>query len=244
MKPKDMTSRLKTSAGRILTRGLVLPLMLATAQAQTTNQQPSAKVTAETAAFTLIPETSGTGVWQTVLANTIKTANQKDLFIGASLEVGLYTLTAAKSKNLQTSTSLADAEVDVQVLVDGTVADPGPVVFGRRSQTLSATLEGAIANCLSLVTNVDGSVSIVVNTNCVTPEEIQLIIDSMDAATFNFVAPDVPVGVHTVAVQARIRTGTSVDTGTATAMATVGKGSMTAESVRLIRNANVVLDVP
>jgi len=65
--------------GGILAAGLILPV--ATAHGQS---QPSAKVTAKTANLVLLPETTGTGGWQTLLANTIKTPNQKDLFIGAS----------------------------------------------------------------------------------------------------------------------------------------------------------------
>jgi hypothetical protein len=240
---ENMNTKTKNSRmiGGIAALGLALSLAPVTGHAQ--NGLPSSKVTAKTSRVTLIPQTTGTSGWQTVLANTIKTANQKDLFVGASLEVGLFTLTQAKSKNLQTDTSLAEADVQVRVLVDGVEAEPGPVVFGRRSQTLSATLEGAIAGCLTLVTNLDGSVSIVVDPDCVTPETIQLILDTLDAASFNFVAIDVPVGVHTVSVQARIQTTTSVESGTATAEAVVGKGTMTVESVRLIKDPNVILDV-
>ena len=225
----------------LLALSLAWSLAATTASAQS---QPSAKVTAKTAAIVLLPLTNGTGGWQTILDNNIKTANLKDLFTGVSLEAGLFTRTQTKSKNLQADVSLAEAQVEVRVLVDGTVAEPGPVVFGRRSQTLSATLEGAIAGCLSLVTNLDGSTSIVVDTNCVAPETIELILDSTDAATFNFVSVDVPVGVHNVAVQARIRTDTSSQLGSAEALATVGKGSLTVESVRLIRDPHVTLDVP
>src|SRR6266487_241072 len=193
---ENMKPRNGGKIGGIAVTGLALSLALVTGHAQ--NGLPSSKVTAKTSRVALIPQTTGTSDWQTVLANTIKTANQKDLFIGASLEVGLFTLTQAKSKNLLTDTSFAEADVEVRVLVDGVEAEPGPVVFGRRSQTLSATLEGAIAGCLTIVTNTDGSLSIVVDPSCVTPEEIQLILDTMDAASFNFVAIDVPVGVHTV----------------------------------------------
>src|SRR2546427_380642 len=76
----------------ILALGLVLPMATAYGQSQ-----PSAKVTAKTANLVLLPETTGTGGWQTLLANTMKTANQKDLFIGASFEVGLYTRTLVRS---------------------------------------------------------------------------------------------------------------------------------------------------
>jgi len=225
--------------------GMLALSLLSIVPGQTTyaQSQPSAKVTAKTANVTLLPKTTGTGGWQTLLVNTIKTANQKDLFIGASFEVGLFTATKVTSKNLTPDTSTATANVQVRVLLDGNVVEPGQVVFGRRTQTLSATLEGAIGKCLSLVTNLDGSVSIVVDPNCVTPEIIELILDSMDAATFNFVAVDVAQGVHTVSVQARIDTTGSAQTGSWSALGAVGKGSMTVESVRLIKNPNVVLDV-
>jgi hypothetical protein len=220
--------------------GLFLLSGIATVEAQNLS---SSKVTAKTANLTLLPKTSGTAGWQTVLFNTIKTANQKDLFISASLEVGLFTQTLSSSKNNTPDTSVAQANVQVRVLLDGQVVQPGTVIFGRRTQTLTATLEGAIAGCLSLATNLDGSVSIVVDPACVTPETIELILDSMDAASFNFVAVNVPQGVHTISVQARIDTTGSAQTGSWSALGTVGKGSMTVESVRLIKDANVVLQV-
>jgi len=240
MQTQQITQPVSRLWRSLLVAGLAAWLTVGLAGAQS---QPSAKVTAKTSAITLIPETTGTGDWVTVLANNIRTPNQKDMFIGVSLEVGLFTRTQIKGKNLVTDTSLAQAAVEVRVMVDGRIAEPGAVVFGRRSQTLSATLEGAIAGCLSLVTNADGTVSIVVDPTCVTPETIELILDTMDANAFNFVLQDLTPGVHTVAVQARIQTGTAAQQGTATATATVGRGSMTVESVRLIRNEDVV-DVP
>ncbi len=81
----------------------------------------------------------------------------------------------------------------------------------------------------------DGSLSIVLDQNCVTPEVIDLILATLSAASFDFVAVDVPVGVHTVSLQARITTSTSVENGTATALGFVGKGTLLAESVRLAR---------
>jgi hypothetical protein len=231
----------KSTLGRIvLIATLAVGLNFGTAHAQ---NQPSAKVTAKTSRLILLPETTGTGEWQTVLANNIKTPNQKDLFIGVSLEVGLFTQTLVRSRNMTKDTSVAEAVVQVRVLVDDRQAEPGEVVFGRRTQTLSATLEGAIAGCLTIVTNIDGSLSIIVDPECVTPETIELILRSMDAATFNFVATDVPVGIHTISVQARISTSGSAQTGSFSATATVGKGSMTVESVRLIKNEDVILDV-
>ena len=128
----------------------MLALSLAAVSGYAQNSQPSSKVTAKTANLTLLPPTTTQGEWHTVLANSIKTANQKDLFISASFEVGLYTDTLVRSKLMVSDTSTAKADVKVRVVLDlGTgaerVVEPGEVVYGRRSQTLSATLEGAIA---------------------------------------------------------------------------------------------------
>src|SRR5207244_3303874 len=133
-------------------------------------------ITASTSTHTNI--TSG---WQTVLEQSIKTANNHDLLIGAAFEVGLYTSTTVSSKNMVTDTSTATASVKVRALVDGVEAAPGQVVYGKRTQQLSATLEGAIAGCLGIVTNSAGGLQIVLNTNCVAPEVIGLLQDTVSA---------------------------------------------------------------
>ncbi len=208
------------------------------------NSTPSSKVTAKTANLTLIPKSNGNGAFQTILANTIKTANAKDLAVTASLEIGLFTKTTVSSKNMIEDTAVGQAEVEVQVLVDNRVVEPGIVVFGRRTQTLSATLEGAIGSCLVTATNLDGTLSTTVNLTCVTPENISLINDSLQATSFSFVAVDVPQGVHTISVQARISTIGSAQFGSFSALAFVGKGSMVVESIRLRKAADVVIDLP
>jgi hypothetical protein len=213
--------------------------MLAT-QAQ---NQPSSKVTAKTSALTLIPKGNGNGQWVTCLENKIKTANMKDLAITASMEVGLFTQTKVSSKNMVEDTAVGQAEVEVRVMVDGHPVEPGVVVFGRRTQTLTATLEGAIGSCLVSTNNADGTISTTVDLACVTPENISLILDSLTASAFTFIATDVPQGVHTISVQARTATIGSAQMGTYSALAFVGKGSMVAESIRL-RKGDEVIDVP
>jgi hypothetical protein len=226
----------KANNGRLIIGMLVLsltaPLALITGQA---GGQPSSKATFQTSDLVLIPETSGTSDWVTVLSGIIKTAQNKDMFISGSLEVGLFTQTEVKSKNNKKDTSTATVSIQVRALLDGGVVPPGIVTYAARTQTLSATLEGAIAGCLTIVTNADGSLSIVLDEDCVTPEVIDLILATLSAASFDFVAVDVPVGVHTVSLQARITTSTSVENGTATALGFVGKGTMIAESVRLVK---------
>lgn len=244
-----MTKHISKLIGSAVALTLVVSLMSTSANAQT--QQPSSKVTAKTANLTLIPEVvvqspatePVTSDWQPVLFNYIKTANQKDLFISASLQAGLYTETLVKSKQMIEDTSVAKAEVKVRVLIDDIVAkpvEPGEVVYAYRSQTLSAKLEGAIAGCIT-VDPVTGT--IIINWDCVTPEEIKLILETLNAASFSFVAVDVPQGVHKISVEACVSAGGSAQTGSYKAKALVGKGSVTVESVRLIKDPNVVLEV-
>jgi hypothetical protein len=197
--------------------------------------QPAAQFAFSTSELDLIKSTSGTNGWVTILASPIKTPASKEIYVSASLEAGLYTQTLASSKNNKKDTSTASVAIQVRTLIDNTPMPPGTVTYAARTQTLSATLEGAIAGCLSTVTNGDGTTSIILDQNCVTPETIELILTTLNAASFNFVASNVPVGTHTISLQARISSTTSVDTGTASASALVGKGTMIAQIVRAVR---------
>ena len=195
---------------------------------------PSAKFAFSTSDLTLIKQTTGTNGWVTILSSPLKTPAAKEVYASVSLEAGLYTQTLVRSKNNKKDTSTASAAIQVRTLIDGQPMPPGTVTYAARTQTLSATLEGAIGGCLSTVTNPDGTTSIIVDQNCVTPEEIELILSTLNAASFNFVASNVPVGTHMLSVQARITSSTSVDTGTAAAEALVGKGTMVGQVVRAV----------
>src|SRR5438094_5532451 len=205
-----MKRNYRTVIGWLLALTLALPLAVATVQGQTTQQQPSAKVTAKTSQFTLIP-TTGTGDWVTILSNNIKTAEMKDLFVTAALEAGVYTQTAVTG----TGTSSARGKLEVRILVDGLEIEPGPATYADRVQTLSTFL--------------------------MPTEMIELMLRTMHAASFSFVGIDIPVGVHNVAVQARVSTEGSATFGTFSALGSVGKGTMTVESVRLIKGEDVPL---
>jgi hypothetical protein len=64
----------------------------------------------------------------------------------------------------------------------------------------------------------------------------------MNANTFNFIQADLAAGVHNIQVQARLNLGASAQNGSAHARALIGKGSVTVESVRLIRGEDIELD--
>jgi len=208
--------------------------------------QPAAKATAQVGYINVLNELSVTtnqtsstaGTWQTILSNTLKTPNQKDVFVSVSLEVGLLTDTLVRSKNGASDTSMASAGVEVRVLIDGAEALPGRVVFGRRTQTLTATFQGIIDGCLAVDTN---TWSVVIDPDCVRPEELGLILETMNANAFNFIMADLPSGIHNIQVQARINLGASAQAGSARARALIGNGSVTVESVRMIRGEDIEL---
>ncbi len=206
--------------------------------AQSTNA--SAKVTIQTSYLNALgPITNSTAAtnissgWQTVLEQNIKMANNHDLLMTASFEVGLFTSTTVSSKNMVQDTSTATASVKVRAMVDGAGAAPGDIVYGKRTQQLTATLEGAIAGCLSIITNSAGNPQIVLDTNCVLPEIIGLLQDTVTANSFTFAAPNLSSGIHNIKIQAQIDAQGDNQNGKFTAAAPVGKGTLTAESVRL-----------
>ena len=200
---------------------------------------PSAKATAKLSNITLISWTDeNSAEWTNLLSNSIKTANQKDLFIDVSLECGIYSQTLVKSKGGNKDTSTAEACIKVRVLVDGVPAEPGEVVFSRRYQELSATLEGMIFDALGI----DDLDNLVLDESLVTPEEIELILETLAANSFNFVCADLSSGIHELEVQAKISIDSSAQQGNASAEAMVGKGSVTVEEVRLIKDEDILLD--
>ena len=224
-----MRSRNKQLYIGFLVVALALPLAIQTSHA---GGLPAAQFAFSTSNLDLIKSTSGTSGWVTILAAPIKTPSSKELYVNASLECGLYTQTLVSSRNGKRDTSTASVAIQVQALIDGQPMPPGSVTYAARTQTLSATLEGMIAGCLTVVNNPDGTTSIVLDPNCVTPETIELILDTLNAASFNFVASNVPVGKHMISLQARISSSASVQNGTASASALVGKGTMIVQILR------------
>lgn len=209
----------------------------------------SSKFAAEVSNVTLITDTATEGTTE-VLSASIHTPNKKDLLIGVSLETSLYTLTQVKGKHGETDTSDAAAGLKVSVSVDtpGVTVYPEAVYFDHRFQELSAVLGGVIESCQDSGTytvsdptdpstcvktsdTLDGKIT--VPCECiVADEEIQLILDTMGAHHFNFVAANLPSGDHTISVNVEVIAATTSTNGTASALAGVGKGSLTVEEVR------------
>ena len=209
-------------------------------------QQPSSKTAVQVSNVALLSATSTTSSdWVDLLSTSIKTPNQKDLLMLVSLECGLYAKTVGKSSKTATTaldSQMASSGVKVRVLVDGTtVAEPGEVVFCRKTQTLNSSLATALSSC---VDGSDGSVpdGIIQITECTaTDSEIQLILDSMDANAFNFALTDLSAGTHQVKVQGFIDINLTAGSTNVEAKAAIGKGAVIVEEVRLIKNADITL---
>ncbi len=206
---------------------------------------PSAKAIMQMGPITVmdarLSATNPMSNWQTIMSGSMKTSEQKDMLMTASLEVGLYTRTLVRSKLGTPDTSMASAGVEVRMVVDeGTpnqrIAYPGDVIFGRRTQELTATFQGLIDGCLT-VDPTTGAV--IINETCVKPEELQLILDTMNANSFVFGLDDLGSGVHTMKVQARMVMNTTVQTGDAEARCAIGKGSRAVEEVRRVKGTAV-----
>jgi hypothetical protein len=174
-----------------------------------------------------------------VLHATIKMPNGKGLLIGGSLESSILTDTLT-SGNGKSNTSTATGSVIVTPIVCGSnltlaqceaeVTSPVPVfptqvTYNEREQSLTTTLSGC------LTTSVGG----VVTTTCTTPESIDLLLSTMSANSFNFVAPSVGSDVYTVVLQIKVsgtNTASTLTTGSSVQVG-VGVGSLTAQIVQV-----------
>lgn len=187
--------------------------------------------------------------WVDVLQTQIKTASQKDLLFDVAMQCGIVTDSTVKSSGGTQSSATARANMAVRVLVDGSPATPDNsvdatkesadgVVYCDRVQTLSAKFAGL--NCTA--DSVTGAVT------CADPEELQLVLQTLNANAFNFAKTDVASGVHTVTVQARAQAGVNFDDDAsggalAGAEAFAGAGALVVDEVRLVKDANIVVDL-
>jgi len=180
-----------------------------------------------------------------IFTQTIHSASQKDLFIDVSLECGLTTNTKVMSKALQRAISEAEAYVKVWVEVDGEMAEPGVVTFARRYQGLIADFAGYVDETCYSVDMETGNVTIA--EDCVEDEMVALILDTMTANSFNFIFADLEAGDHDVVVWADVdynMAGTQYTDEDLSEFAPedistrayLGKGSVTVESVRLVKD--------
>ncbi len=81
---------------------------------------------------------------------------------------------------------------------------------------------------------------IFLDVDCLTEEEIELVLESLNANAFHFIKANVSSGVHTVEVFARIDISGTKELGSFEGKALVGRGALVVEEVRMIKDQNGV----
>jgi hypothetical protein len=166
----------------------------------------------------------------TVLKGTIKTPNssQTALLITPSLVTGLFTNTnISGSSGGGKQSSSATAQIQVQVTLDNNPVPPATngnpsVTYDERFQQISTNLFNQISECTSS-----------------SPCNLDLLLSTLSAHSFNFVAPSVGGGTHTIEVTWTINcyvNGISVacsqSSTTSSAAGCVGPGTLTIQQVQ------------
>jgi len=120
----------------------VLALLSAPTSGQAGGPATTAAATFKSSA-TVIP--ANDGKWHTVLTTTIKNPTaDDDLFIDVS-QVTKITTTDTTSSATPGVMSTGDAKLQMRVLVDGIVAEPGPIVFDEQLTALTSSLQSFLS---------------------------------------------------------------------------------------------------
>ena len=202
-------------------------------------------------------------------AATIRVPQHKELLVGLSAQVGLYTFTEAKGKRGTRSTAVAVAEGGVSLwacpspydtLDSCVMGAPGYVVLSSREQELSAVLAGVIESCdVDVEVDFDdmtASGSFTLADCVVLDEAISLGLTTMAAHHFNFVFADMDQGDYDIVAKFQTHAGAtaevtceydsedigcSVEDGDATAVAgaLIGKSIMTVQTVRAVKGSDM-----
>lgn len=221
----DMFKSKSFIAAVVLSGAIVVPAYVQADNSASAYTEDGMAVIGAAAASAGVADATGfTKVLETTLQNS---GTPKDLVVGLSFETMLFTKTMVQSKGGNRSTSIADAEIEMYVLVDGQMAKPGTVTFDRRYQELWASL-GGVLNCSDV--NGDGIISF--DECTLTEEEIGLILDTKAAHSFNFLSYNIGSGSHTIEAYARLsKNGSVVGSGASDASASLGKGTLSAWEV-------------
>lgn len=204
-------------------------------------------------ADTADPGPNGTG-WVSILTTNIKTPSGKELAIGVSLQCGIVTDTTVKSVGGNQDTASAQGRIKVRVKItqpDGSVVYAQPdngadlsntllapgsgVTYCDRFQKLAAKFAGL--NCTA------GSTGTV---TCTDPEELQLILKTLNAQHFEFLHANALPGIQKVEVQAQADAAIALGgtkLGAAGAEAFAGAGALSVETIRLVQDADGTTDL-
>lgn len=240
--------------GSIVTAALMASSMAASsALAQSSKAAWRFKELVSLPAASTLTGTNDTG-WVPILTTRIKTPNAKEIAMGVSLQCGLVTDTTVRSKNGDLDSSSARGRIRVRVKI---TQPNGSVVYGQpsngkdletdipfegdgatycdRYQKLEAKFSG-----LNCTVNSEGEVT------CADPEELRLLLKTLNAQHFNFIHANAVPGIHKIEVEARAQAGILLGgtrLGSAGAEAFAGAGALSVETIRLVKDADGTTDL-
>ena len=198
------------------------------------------------------PPSSTDTSWVNVLRTFIKAPGGKELALGVSLQCGIVTDTTVKSVGGTSDVSSARGRVRVRVKLthpdgDTSFAEPANGIDANFDQSNPSTVPG-LTYCdrvqrleakfagLSCTAGLGGVVT------CTNPEELRLLLKTLYATHFNFLAANLPLsGVYKIEVQARAQADVALGgstLGAAKAEAFVGAGALSVETIRLVKDAD------
>lgn len=195
-------------------------------------------------------ESGGTGtqadpcvVAETTVA-TLDVAQQKDLLIGVSGQIGLVTFTQAKGKHandgsVTMGSATAGAGVDVTVMLRDVdsgeyvqTAAPGPVTFAARIQELKVS----VPEC-SVPLDLDGTGTASYDADC--EVLVSLMLDTTAAHHFNFIGVDLDQGTYDVVAQFDLSAFVAIvgEDAAASAEVVLGPRMVTVQEVRAAKGS-------
>lgn len=198
-------------------------------------------------------------------AATIRVPQKKELLVGLSAQVALYTFTEAKGKKGTRSTAIATAEggVTMYACPDPYVAGmsdciegvPGYITLSSREQELSAVLGGVLIDCnfaADLGEDGVGNITFDADDCNFEQEVISLGLTTMAAHHFNFLFPDMEQGDYNIVAKFGTSAAASVEVeceytntdctetegdASAVAGAAIGKTMLTVQTVRAVNGS-------
>ena len=175
-----------------------------------------------------------------VTLTTLDVAQQKDLLIGVSAQIGLVTFTQAKGKHSGDGTATegsatASAGIDVTLeLRDSNgavvqIAAPGAVTFASRLQELKVNVPECEVTIEDLATTYEADCEVLVS----------LLLNTTGAHHFNFIGVDLDQGVYDVVAVFDLSAFVDIvgEDAAANAEVVLGPRMVTAQEVRAAKGA-------
>jgi hypothetical protein len=208
-------------------------------------QAQSAKHTVRLSELVLMPTVStlttnqtASGEWKDLLHTTLTTPQRKNLVMVVALEAGLHTTAPAPARPRGTTGegSPARGTLELRLLVDGNAVAPGPLVLTESAQDAMTRYGDMLSTSCS---DNDGDGTVVADECIFTGEEQRRLLRALALHAVSFALDDIDTGTHDLRVQARITVTSQGASGSATAGAWVGRGSITVEEVRLVKSFDI-----